>query len=164
MRLDTLELRRRASQRCGQSIRLARPLAAPHLLPDPSTTWIAVSLCEGPASFRIGRCAPQVRTGGRTTASRRYPATRHRFSNWIGRASWWLTLLYDLLVSRWLSAAKLFANDTTLPALDPDRGRTKTGRLWCHGSVRFRAKGAWLGRLGHGPRCRSTPCGVGRPG
>ncbi len=27
---------------------------------------------------------------------------------------------------------KLFADDTTLPVLDPGRGRTKTGRLWCY--------------------------------
>ena len=27
----------------------------------------------------------------------------------------------------------MFADDTTLPVLDPGRGRTKTGRLWCYG-------------------------------
>jgi len=31
-----------------------------------------------------------------------------------------------------LSSAKMFADDTTLPVLDPGRGRTKTGRLWCY--------------------------------
>ena len=50
----------------------------------------------------------------------------------IGRASWWLTPLYDLIVGTALSSAKLFADDTTLPVLDPGRGRTKTGRLWCY--------------------------------
>jgi transposase len=34
-------------------------------------------------------------------------------SNWVGSDSWWLTPLYDLV-------------------LDPGRGRTKTGRLWCY--------------------------------
>jgi hypothetical protein len=29
-------------------------------------------------------------------------------------------------------ATKLFADDTTLPVLDPGRGRTKKGRLWCY--------------------------------
>ena len=29
-------------------------------------------------------------------------------------------------------APKLFADDTTLPVLDPGRGRTKTGRIWCY--------------------------------
>jgi hypothetical protein len=37
-----------------------------------------------------------------------------------------------LLLGTALSAAKLFADDTTLPVLDPGRGRTKTGRLWCY--------------------------------
>ncbi len=36
------------------------------------------------------------------------------------------------MVSTVLSSAKLFADDTTLPVLDPGRGRTKTGRLWCY--------------------------------
>jgi len=31
-----------------------------------------------------------------------------------------------------LSSDKVFADDTTLPVLDPGRGRTKTGRLWCY--------------------------------
>jgi hypothetical protein len=57
---------------------------------------------------------------------------RSTLSAWVGRACWWLTPLYDLLVSTVLSSAKLFADDTTLPVLDPGRGRTKTGRLWCY--------------------------------
>jgi transposase len=44
----------------------------------------------------------------------------------------WLTPLYDLVVSTVLSSGKVFADDTTLPVLDPGRGRTKTGRLWCY--------------------------------
>src|ERR1700712_2040769 len=57
---------------------------------------------------------------------------RSTLSNWVGRACWWLTPLYDLLVGTALSAPKLFADDTTLPVRDPGRGRTKTGRLWCY--------------------------------
>jgi len=57
---------------------------------------------------------------------------RSTLSNWVGRACWWLTPLYDLVVSTVLSSDKLFADDTTLPVLDPGRGRTKTGRLWCY--------------------------------
>jgi hypothetical protein len=56
---------------------------------------------------------------------------RSTLSNWVGRARWWLTPLYELLLSTALSAPKLFADDTTLPVFDPGRGRTKTGRLWC---------------------------------
>ena len=54
---------------------------------------------------------------------------RSTLSNWVGRACWWLTPLYDLLVGTALSSTKLFADDTTLPVLDPGRGRTKNGRL-----------------------------------
>jgi transposase len=57
---------------------------------------------------------------------------RSTLSNWVGRACWWLTPLYELLLNTALSSAKLFADDTTLPVLDPGRGRTRTGRLWCY--------------------------------
>ena len=57
---------------------------------------------------------------------------RSTLANWVGRACWWLTPLYELVVSTVLSSAKVFADDTTLPVLDPGRGRTKTGRLWCY--------------------------------
>jgi transposase len=57
---------------------------------------------------------------------------RSTLANWVGRACWWLQPLYDLLVSTVLSSPKVFADDTTLPVLEPGRGRTKTGRLWCY--------------------------------
>jgi transposase len=57
---------------------------------------------------------------------------RSTLSNWVGRACWWLTPLYELLLSTAMSSAKLFADDTTLAVLDPGRGKTKTGRLWCY--------------------------------
>ena len=40
--------------------------------------------------------------------------------------------LYELVSSTVLSSPKVVADDTTLPVLDPGRGRTKTGRLWCY--------------------------------
>jgi transposase len=57
---------------------------------------------------------------------------RSTLSNWVGRACWWLTPLYELVLGTVLSSTKLFADDTSLPVLDPGRGRTKTGRLWCY--------------------------------
>ena len=57
---------------------------------------------------------------------------RSTLGDWVGRACWWFRPVYDLLVSTVLSSTKLFADDTTLPVLDPGRGRTKTGRLWCY--------------------------------
>ena len=57
---------------------------------------------------------------------------RSTLSNWVGRACWWLTPLYDLIVGTVLASNKLFADDTSLPVLDPGRGRTKKGCLWCY--------------------------------
>jgi transposase len=57
---------------------------------------------------------------------------RSTLSNWVGQACWWLTPLADLVRSTALSSPKIFADDTTLPVLDPGRGKTKTGRLWCY--------------------------------
>jgi transposase len=57
---------------------------------------------------------------------------RSTLCNWVGRACWWLEPLHELILSTVLSSAKVVADDTTLPVLDPGRGRTKTGRLWCY--------------------------------
>lgn len=57
---------------------------------------------------------------------------RSTLSSWVGRACWWLMPLYELTVSTVLSSGKVFADETTLPVLDPGRGKTKTGRLWCY--------------------------------
>jgi transposase len=57
---------------------------------------------------------------------------RSTLCNWVGRACWWLAPLHELLLSTVLSSPKVFADDTTLPVLDPGNGRTKTGRLWCY--------------------------------
>jgi transposase len=57
---------------------------------------------------------------------------RSTLGAWVGRACWWLTPLYELVLGTVLSSDKVFADETTLPVLDPGRGKTKTGRLWCH--------------------------------
>jgi transposase len=57
---------------------------------------------------------------------------RSTLCNWVGRACWWLEPLHELMLSTVLSSPKVVADDTTLPVLDPGRGRTKTGRLWCY--------------------------------
>nr|WP_294557001.1 IS66 family transposase [uncultured Rhodopila sp.] len=57
---------------------------------------------------------------------------RSTLCNWVGRTCWWLEPLYELVLSTVLSSPKVVADDTTLPVLDPGRGRTKTGRLWCY--------------------------------
>jgi hypothetical protein len=65
-------------------------------------------------------------------ARQRVELDRSPLCNWVGRACWWLEPLYELVLSTVLSSPKVVADDTTLPVLDPGRGRTKTGRLWCY--------------------------------
>src|SRR3954466_8959177 len=55
---------------------------------------------------------------------------RSTLCGWVGRACWWLEPLWRLLRRHVMSSTKIFADDTTLPVLDPGRGRTRTGRLW----------------------------------
>jgi len=57
---------------------------------------------------------------------------RSTLCNWVGRACWWLEPLYELVLSTVLASPKVVSDDTTLPVLDPGRGRTKTGRLRCY--------------------------------
>jgi transposase len=57
---------------------------------------------------------------------------RSTLSTWVGRACWWLTPLYELVLGSVLSSDKVFADETTLPVLEPGKGKTKTGRLWCY--------------------------------
>jgi transposase len=57
---------------------------------------------------------------------------RSTLCNWVGRACWWLAPLHELILSTVLASPKVFADDTTLPVLNPGQGRTKTGRLWCY--------------------------------
>jgi transposase len=57
---------------------------------------------------------------------------RSTLSSWVGHACWWLKLLYELTLSTVLSSGRVFADETTLPVLEPGRGKTKKGRLWCY--------------------------------
>jgi transposase len=57
---------------------------------------------------------------------------RSTLCDWVGRACWWLTPLYERILSTILASPRVFADDTTLPVLDPGQGKTKTGRLWCY--------------------------------
>jgi hypothetical protein len=57
---------------------------------------------------------------------------RSTLCNWVGRACWWLAPLHELMLNTVLASPRVFADDTTLPVLDPGEGRTRTGRLWCY--------------------------------
>jgi transposase len=57
---------------------------------------------------------------------------RSTLANWVGGACWWLEPLQKRLGEHLFASAKLFADDTPVPVLDPGRGRTRTGRLWVY--------------------------------
>ena len=57
---------------------------------------------------------------------------RSTLANWVGGACWWLEPLQARLAAHVFGSTKLFADDTPIPVLDPGRGRTKMGRLWCY--------------------------------
>src|SRR5512134_3315545 len=57
---------------------------------------------------------------------------RSTLADWVGRASWLLQPLGERLADHVFAAAKIHADDTPVPVLDPGRGRTKTGRLWVY--------------------------------
>jgi len=49
---------------------------------------------------------------------------RSTLANWVGGAAWWLEPLHARLAEQVFASSKLFADDTTVPVLDPGRGRT----------------------------------------
>jgi transposase len=57
---------------------------------------------------------------------------RSTLADWVGRAAFLLRPVHDRLLESLKTSAKLFADETTLPVLDPGRGRTKTGQLWAY--------------------------------
>ena len=65
-------------------------------------------------------------------AARTFSSTARTLADWVGRAAWWLTPLRDHLLDQLKRSARLFADETTAPVLDPGRGRTKTGQLWAY--------------------------------
>jgi len=57
---------------------------------------------------------------------------RSTLADWVGRAAFLLRPVQGRLLDRLKASAKLFADETTAPVLDPGRGRTKTGQLWAY--------------------------------
>jgi transposase len=57
---------------------------------------------------------------------------RSTLADWVGSASKLLEPLNEALRKHVLSAAKLHADDTPVPVLEPGKGHTKTGRLWTY--------------------------------
>ena len=57
---------------------------------------------------------------------------RATLSAWVREASFLLRPLVDAVGRYVRSGAKIHADDTPVPVLDPGRGKTKTGRLWTY--------------------------------
>ena len=55
---------------------------------------------------------------------------RSTLAGWVGKASFHLQPVVDCLAAELKRSEKLFMDETTVPVLDPGRGRTKTGYLW----------------------------------
>jgi transposase len=57
---------------------------------------------------------------------------RSTLADWVGRAAFLLRPVHERLLAALKTSAKLFADETTAPVLDPGRGRTKIGQLWAY--------------------------------
>jgi hypothetical protein len=57
---------------------------------------------------------------------------RSTLADWVGRATWLLQPLSKALADHVFAGAKVHADDTPVPVLEPGRGRTRTGRLWVY--------------------------------
>lgn len=55
---------------------------------------------------------------------------RATLAGWVGKAAFHLEPVVDRLAERLKASTKLFMDETTLPVLDPGRGKTKTGYFW----------------------------------
>ena len=57
---------------------------------------------------------------------------RSTLADWLGQTSALVRPLVDAVGAYVMAAERVHADDTTVPVLDPGRGTTKTGRLWCY--------------------------------
>jgi transposase len=57
---------------------------------------------------------------------------RSTLSDWVGQSAALVRPLVGAVEAHVMTAERVHADDTTVPVLDPGRGNTKTGRLWCY--------------------------------
>ena len=55
---------------------------------------------------------------------------RSTLADWVGAAAWHLRPVVDRMAELMKRSGKLYMDETTIPVLDPGRGKTKTGYLW----------------------------------
>jgi len=66
---------------------------------------------------------------------------RQTLCHWVGKVCFLLSPIYDYILADILGSPVIFGDETTIPVLDPGRGRTKTGYLWTYA----RDERPWLG-------------------
>ena len=57
---------------------------------------------------------------------------RSTLADWVGQTARLVRPLVEAVGAHVMAAERVHADDTTVPVLDPGRGKTKTGRLWCY--------------------------------
>ena len=57
---------------------------------------------------------------------------RSTLADWVGQSAALLRPLVDAAGAHVMAAKRVHADDTTVPVLEPGRGSTRTGRLWCY--------------------------------
>jgi hypothetical protein len=57
---------------------------------------------------------------------------RSTLADWVGQSARLMRPLVEAVGLHVMSAERVHADDTTVPVLDPGRGKTKTGRVWCY--------------------------------
>jgi transposase len=57
---------------------------------------------------------------------------RSTLADWVGQCARLLRPLVDTVGAHVMAAARVHADDTTVPVLSPGNGKTRTGRLWCY--------------------------------
>jgi transposase len=57
---------------------------------------------------------------------------RSTMADWVGQTAALMRPLVGAVGAHVMAAERVHADDTTVPVLDPGRGKTKTGRLWCY--------------------------------
>ncbi len=57
---------------------------------------------------------------------------RSTLADWVGQTASLMRPLVEAVGAHVMAAERVHADDTTVPVLDPGRGKTKTGRLWCY--------------------------------
>jgi transposase len=126
-RLQLLRIRRpkygcRACGTIHQAAAPERPIAKGMASPRPLAHVLGSKYCDHTPLSRQGQIF----------ARHGVEIERSTLANWVGGACWWLEPLQARLAAHVFGSAKIFADDTPIPVLDPGRSRTKTGRLWVY--------------------------------